>query len=96
MVERQIQNIVGMKIMLHVEIHLQPHFYKWKVFEASYIKLADQPKLVHQSVEIRPQWLHLLKHELTSWDAKMLVNDFEQIKARIVIQWFYKQESRPV
>lgn len=84
MVDRQIQNTVGMKIMLRVEIHL----HKWKVVEASHIKLADQPKLVHQSVEIRPQWLHLLKHELKSWDAKMLVNDLEHIKARRVIQWF--------
>lgn len=88
MVDRQIQNTVGMKIMLRVEIHLQPHLYKWKVVEASHIKLADQPKLVHQSVEIRPQWLHLLKRELKSWDAKMLVNDLEHIKARRVIHWF--------
>lgn len=88
MVDRQIQNIVGMKIILRVEIHLQPHLYKWKVVEASYIQLADQPKLVHQSVEIRPQRLHLLKHELKSWDAKKLVNDLEHIKARRVSQWF--------
>lgn len=56
MVDRQIQNIVAIKIMLRVEIylHLQPHLYKWKVVEASYIKLADQPKLVYQSVESDP------------------------------------------
>ena len=50
-------------------IHREPHFYKRKLIEASYIKLADQP-ISQPSVEIRPLWLPLIKDELKRKEIK--------------------------
>jgi len=44
-------------------VHREPHFFKRKLIEASYIKLSDQP-ISQSSVEIRPLWLPILNKEL--------------------------------
>lgn len=54
-------------------IHREPHFFKRKLIEASYIKLADQP-ISQSSVEIRPIWLPILKKELKNREIKYSSN----------------------
>lgn len=54
-------------------VHREPHFFKRKLIEASYIKLADQP-ISQSSVEIRPLWLPILNKELKSREHKASVN----------------------
>ena len=60
-------------------IHREPHFYKRKVIEASYIKLADQP-ISQSSVEIRPLWLPLLRKELKRREINPVVLNKEKPK----------------
>lgn len=50
-------------------IHREPHFYKRKLIEASYIKITEQP-ISQPSVEIRPVWLPIIKEELEFRKAK--------------------------
>src|SRR5204863_488936 len=54
-------------------VHREPHFFKRKLIEASYIKLADQP-ISQSSVEIRPLWLPILNKELKERENKISTN----------------------
>jgi predicted GIY-YIG superfamily endonuclease/uncharacterized protein (UPF0335 family) len=74
-------------------IHREPHFYKRKVIEASYIKLADQP-ISQSSVEIRPLWLPVLKNELKRREPKPLSNNQDKIAKRCH-QMTLRTKTRP-
>ncbi len=54
-------------------IHREPHFFKRKLIEASYIKLADRP-ISQASVEIRPLWLPIIKNELKRKENNITLN----------------------
>ena len=60
-------------------VHREPHFFKRKLIEASYIKLSDQP-ISQSSVEIRPLWLPILNKELKSRENKIMetIQDFNE------------------
>ena len=44
-------------------IHREPHYFKRKLIEASFMKITDQP-ISQPSVDIRPLWLPIIKNEL--------------------------------
>ena len=54
-------------------VHREPHFFKRKLIEASYIKLSDQP-ISQSSVEIRPLWLPILKKELKRRENEVIIS----------------------
>lgn len=56
---------------------MEPHSRRKKQLRRSfYIKIADRPTC-QSAAEIRPLWLHLLKHYLNRRTTKILVNDLE-------------------